>query len=364
MAGSSSGCLPCSAGPAQVAREYREQDRAEGEARPRPGRPALLAAVGERQHDRDQARRQQGGARQVQVAGLRGPGFGDQPPRRRQGDQADRHVDPEDGPPSEAGHVRVDEHAADQLPADGRYAHDHAVDADRADPVAAGVGHAEDRHDVRRHDRAARPLYEARRDQEAGIGGDGAQRRGEHEGGQSDAEAPAATVVVAQAPAPHQEGRAGQGVPGDQPLDGGRACVQAALDVGQSHVDDEEVEDVDEGPGQYDGERGPLGDTRDRNGARVPLLGCHGHTRSLGSPITGGSRRPSPPPVDHPERSAAVAPGPSRQVPVGRSTSGCSTDDRFGLAAFGLVDLLGDVRQRHVRVKERLRPRQAEVEFG
>src|SRR3984957_4427175 len=35
-----------------------------------------------------------------------------------------------------------------------------------------------------------------------------------------------------------------------------------------------------------------------------------------------------------------------------------------GLAAFGLADLLGDVRQRHVRVKERLRPRQAEVEFG
>ncbi len=239
---------------------------------------------------------------------MRGARVRDQPPRRRQGDQADRHVDPEDGPPSQAGHVRVNEHAADQLPADGRYAHDHAVDTDRTHPVAPGVGHAENRHDVRRHDRAARPLDKARRDQEAGIGGDGAQRRGEHEGGKSDAEAPAATVVVAQAPAAYQEGRAGQGVPGDQPLDRGRARVQAALNVGQGHVDDEEVEDVDEGPGQYHGERGPLGDARDRSGGRVPLLGCHGHTRSLGSPITGGSRRPSPPCVDYPERSAAAAP--------------------------------------------------------
>ena len=220
---------------------------------------------------------------------MRGAGLRDQPPGRRQGDQADRHVDPEDGPPSQAGHVRVDEHAADQLPADGRDAHDHAVDADRAHPVAPGVGHAEDRHDVRRHDRAAGPLHQARRDQEAGVGGEGAQRRREHEGGQADAEAPPAAVVVAEAPAAHQQGGAGQGVPGDQPLDGGRARVQAALDVGQGHVDDEEVEDVDEGPGEDDGERGPLGDARDRSGVRVSLLGCDGHTRSLGSPITGGS---------------------------------------------------------------------------
>ena len=155
------------AGPAQVAREQRQQHRAERQARPRPGRPALLAAVRERQHDRDQARRQQGGARQVEVAGALGAGLRHQPPGRRQGDQADRHVDPEDGPPAQAGHVRVDEHAADQLPADGGDAHDHAVDADRADPVATGVGHAEDRHDVRRHDRAPGALHQPRRDQEA-----------------------------------------------------------------------------------------------------------------------------------------------------------------------------------------------------
>jgi len=223
------------------------------------------------------------------VPDVLGAGFRDPSPRRRQRDQADRHVDPEDGPPSQAGHVRVDEHAADQLPADGRNAHDHAVDADRADPVAAGVGHAEDRHDVRRHDRAARPLDEARRDQEAGVGGEGAQGRREHERGQADAEAPPASVVVAEAPAQHQERRAGQRVPGDQPLDGGRAGVQAALDVGQSHVDDEEVEDVHEGPGQYDGERDPLGEARDRNRFRVPLLARNGHTGSLWSPITGGS---------------------------------------------------------------------------
>ena len=134
------------------------------------------------------------------------------------------------------------------------------------------------------------PLQEAGRDQEAGVGGEGAQRRREHEAAQAEAEAPPAAVVVAEATTADEKGRAGQGVPGDQPLDGRRARVQAALDVGQGHVDDEEVEDEDEGPGQDDGERGPGGDARDRTGVRVPLLAGSGHTRSLGSPMTGGSR--------------------------------------------------------------------------
>ena len=69
-----------------------------GEARPRPaGRPAggrRRAAARSRPGPPPAGRRPAG-----QFAGPRGPGFGDQPPRRRQGDQADRHVDPEDGPP-------------------------------------------------------------------------------------------------------------------------------------------------------------------------------------------------------------------------------------------------------------------------
>jgi hypothetical protein len=66
-------------------------------------------------------------------------------------------------------------------------------------------------------------------------------------------------VVVTEPASGHQEGRAGQGVPGDHPLDGGGAGVQPVLDVRQREVDDEEVEDVDEGAAQRDGERCPPG---------------------------------------------------------------------------------------------------------
>ena len=73
-------------------------------------------------------------------------------------------------------------------------------------------------------------------------------------------------MQVAQPPGGDQPGRQRQAVPGHHELHRGRARVQAALDVRQRHVDDEEVQQGNEGPGQQDRERAPGGTRRAARG--------------------------------------------------------------------------------------------------
>jgi len=86
-----------------------------GERRPGPRRPARLPPLDQWQHHRDQACRDQRHPGQVQPGRVLIAGFGHQARSGQQRGYADRHVDPEDDPPAQPGHVGADEDAADEL---------------------------------------------------------------------------------------------------------------------------------------------------------------------------------------------------------------------------------------------------------
>jgi hypothetical protein len=192
--------------------------------------------------------------------------LGDDARRQRQRGEPDRHVDQEDAAPAEPGDVGLHEQAADQLAADGRQPHREAVRGQRAGTVGAGVGHADDRQDVRHQDRGRGALQQPRGNEDLGAAGDPAFGGCQREERQADREDLAAPELVAEPPGRDQQDGGGQRVAGDDPLDRAIACVQVALHRRQRDVHDEEVQDDHERAGQDDGERSPTGQVRSHAG--------------------------------------------------------------------------------------------------
>ena len=97
-----------------------------------------------------------------------------QPARRRhhdggddQRDDADRHVDQEDGPPAEAEDVGLDQPAAEDLPGHEAEPHGGAVEAERLAPLPGREGRGDQRDHLRDHHRAGQPLHQPEGDEHA-----------------------------------------------------------------------------------------------------------------------------------------------------------------------------------------------------
>ena len=162
--------------------------------------------------------------------------------RHGESDEADRHVDEEDGTPSGASDVGRDQEATDELSAGGGQAHDDAVDGDGPHPALARIDHPEHREDVGAHEGRAHALREAGAHEDAFVRRQPAQGRRRDEGRQPEGEGAPPSDAVAQTPGGDQEHGEGQAVAGDDPFDRGRTGVQSGLDRGQGHVHDEEVQ--------------------------------------------------------------------------------------------------------------------------
>ncbi|GAA3118484.1 hypothetical protein GCM10020254_76870 [Streptomyces goshikiensis] len=91
------------------------------------------------------------------------------------------------------------------------------------------------------------------------VGGDAAGERGDAEGGHADEEEPAPAGGVAEPAAEDEEHRVGDSVAGDDQFEHGRAGGEVAVDGGERHVDDEEV-DQRQGGAQQDREQAERAD--------------------------------------------------------------------------------------------------------
>jgi hypothetical protein len=237
-------------GEAALLREERRQDRGRRRERdPRPDRPTVLTSLDQRQHDRRQPGTDEYGADQIEAAGPLTTRLGDEPWRQRQRYYADRHVDQEAASPAKAGDVRLHQHAADQLTADGRQPHRDPVDAERPEAVGSGVGNPDDRQHVGHQQRPGYALREARHDEDRRAARRAAGGRGDREQSESDRERSSATDPVAETAGGDQEDCRGQGVARDDPFDRSARRVEVRLNRRQCDVDDEEVQHDHEGPG-------------------------------------------------------------------------------------------------------------------
>ncbi len=151
---------------------------------------------------------------------------------------ADRHVDQED--PTPAG--------GDQQPADDR-AHCGGHPTDRGPrshgsvPAFSRVGGEDQAEGGRREQRRSRRLYETEDDEHADAGGGGTGGGGRSEDGDAEEKGAVAAVTVGEAPEEHQQRRVDDGVPVQHPGQLAQVrCLEVPGDLGQGHVDDEQVE--------------------------------------------------------------------------------------------------------------------------
>ena len=190
--------------------------------------------------------------------------------RERQGDDPDRHVDPEDPVPVDA----LGDRAADDRPHRDGQAGESAVDADdhpapfgresgRQDGEAAAGGRS--RRPGPARVRAAISVGDVR--------GERAGRRGHGEQGEADGEDPAAAEAVAEGGRGDDAGREGDVVRGERPLERRQAGVQVALHAGQRRGHDHRVENDHEVGGRGQAE----------NPAKMgPSQGfCHNHSSGV-----------------------------------------------------------------------------------
>ena len=121
------------------------------EHQPRPRRPAELAPLQQRVHDRHQRPGQQHRARHVRPPRARVPGLRDEPQPGDQRAARHRDVDEEHRAPAPPEQVRVGQHPAEQQPDRRGEAQHGPVDAERLAPFGPGEDGTERGQDLRRH---------------------------------------------------------------------------------------------------------------------------------------------------------------------------------------------------------------------
>jgi hypothetical protein len=177
------------------------------------------------------------------------------PRHEQQGDEPDRDVHEEDPLPAEVRREDAAEDHADRRSRPG----DRAQHAERLVPLGAfREGHARNREDRWRQDRARSALRHANRDQHPRRGGEACKQRREREQGEPDHEHPPPAEDVTRAAAEKQEAAEGQGVAADDPLQvlrGGE--VEILLDRGQRDIHDRNVEHDHQVGDAQNGERLP-----------------------------------------------------------------------------------------------------------
>jgi hypothetical protein len=203
------------------------------------------------------------------IPSVRSAGLRHQPGRQEQAGQPDRQVDQEHRAPAQFGRHRGQQQTTDHLATCCYHPHRDRVGADRAGAgaVRAGEQRPDDGQDGRPDQGCGRTLSQSRGDQHACRGRHPAHDRGHGEQAEAEHEAAAPAPDVPDAAGHQEQDREGQAVAGHHPLQHGRPGVQLDLHRGQSHVDDEEVQNDQEGAGQQHGKRGPV-----RRGARSLLM--------------------------------------------------------------------------------------------
>ena len=142
---------------------------------------------------------------------------------------------------------------------------DAAPDAQRLVALGALFEHVHhDRERGRQHDRGAKPLNAAHRDQESIASGERAGQRCRGENAETHHEDAAAAEQIGRAAAQQQEAAERQPVRGDHPLQVRLGEVQLSPDGRQRHVDDRQVDDGHEERNGEDGEGAPAVDGRHR----------------------------------------------------------------------------------------------------
>ena len=108
----------------------------------RPGGPALIAALGQREHQAGQRQREKRGAADVEPLAMAGAGLRHQPPGREHDREADRQLGQEHRAPAEPERAPLDQRAAGELAEGGGEAHHHPVEAERPGKFAPRSGTA------------------------------------------------------------------------------------------------------------------------------------------------------------------------------------------------------------------------------
>ena len=172
-------------------------------------------------------------------------------------DDPDRHVDQEQPAPAV-----VLAGGGDDQPAEHRAGGRRGRDGEAEQPErAAALGAAEqllDQPGVLRGQQAGRrALHQAGQHHQRGAGRQADGGAGDHEAGQPDQHHPAPAVGVAEPAAGDQRQPEGERVARDDPLDGARGGVEAALHRGDRDVDDRDVEQRHEADDERDAEDPP-----------------------------------------------------------------------------------------------------------
>src|SRR4029078_1883970 len=105
-------------------------------------------------HDPEQPRARERDAWEIEPTG-RAPALYETPQGKRDEDEADRHVEPEDPVPGDP----LDDRAADERPEGNSQSPDTAPGAEREPTLRRGHGRAEQREGEGHHDRAAETLH-------------------------------------------------------------------------------------------------------------------------------------------------------------------------------------------------------------
>jgi hypothetical protein len=214
--------------------------------------PALLVAAQERQHQQEQAAAEHDLAEPVDRAGERIARLLHSRHGRGDGDHAERDVHREDPAPADAAREQSAHQRADgEGGADGG-----AVDGERPAALAhLWVGVREERQRDREHRGGAEALHRAGGVEHGDAARQRADERRHREQGEAGDEDTPAAEPVGERPERQHDGRQGERVRVDDPLEAAKARVQVVGDAGEGRVHDRDVQHEHRGGKADDGKR-------------------------------------------------------------------------------------------------------------
>ena len=172
----------------------------------------------------------------------------------QKGDDPERHVDEEDGPPTESG----DQHAAKRGAERGADRGHRSEQPHGTTGPRLRDGFADQRHAKRHHDGRAETLRRPRGDQQPERGRDAAQDRGDGEQEEPGEQQPSAADDVAQPPDADDQGGDGEEIGEHDPLDLLERGVERLRQRRQRHVGDAGAERGQQDRERQAGERPPI----------------------------------------------------------------------------------------------------------
>jgi len=223
--------------------EGREQQGAAGQhSQDQPARPALLVAAEQREHEHEQRAAQRDEAQPVDPSVLLVAGLAELDCRDEGRRGSDRDVHEEDPAPGKPRGQSAADERADGNGDTGR----RSPDAEGGPAFASVELLRQEGEGGREHDRPADSLSRAREDEEERRGRGAAERGGGREEEDAADEDALPSEQIGERSCVEHEGREGQRVRVDHPLEVGEAGVQRSRDGRQRDVHDRDVEEQHE----------------------------------------------------------------------------------------------------------------------